>query len=82
MCIVCCVTEVMRAKSSSLMPSGSSPNLRTGDEEGRTIAFFLRSGHSTAFFNEGWGGQWAKGAASREQTEKHVREEGGLSVTG
>lgn len=57
------------------------PKLQDRYEEGRTIAFFLSSGHSTVFLSEGWGGQWAKGAASREQTEKHVREEGGLSAT-
>ena len=69
-------------RSSSLLPSGSSQNVRRRDE-GRTTAFSLRrGGHGTAFPNKEWGGQWAKGAASREQTEKHTREEGGLSVTG
>lgn len=68
-------------RSSSLLPSGSSQNLGRG-VEGRTIAFSLRrGGHGTAFPDDGWGGQWAKGAASRGQTEKHVRE-GRLSVTG
>ena len=72
----------MRTGSSSLLPSASSQNLRRGGE-GRAIAFSLRGGgHGTAFPNEGWGGQWAKGAVSREQAAKYAREEGGLSVTG